>query len=228
MLTLGIDDAGRGPIIGPMILAGVLVDSQQERKFKSKNIRDSKDVVHVERVKLSKFIRSNSYSHFVAVAFPDEIDKALQEEGNSLNVLEAQKVARVINSINTQKYWKETIKVVVDCPSVNTTSWLGVLLSFVEHKDNLQVVCEHKADVNHVSVGAASILAKVMREDEVAKIKKKYGDIGSGYPADPYTKEFLQKRGQELKDEGIFRKTWSTWKRMFPEAAKGQSTLDGF
>ncbi|MBU0466616.1 MAG: ribonuclease HII [Nanoarchaeota archaeon] len=228
MLLLGIDDAGRGPIIGPMILSGVLIDKEQEKKLKRHNIRDSKTVLQSERVKLARFIKENSLSHKITKSFPAEIDETLSSEGTNLNTLEAQKAALIINSINIQKYQKEKIKVVVDCPSINTTAWCNTLLGFIKHKDNLEIHCEHKADANHVSVGAASILAKTTREEEVAKIKKQYGPIGSGYPADPDTKEFLKKHGKEFKDSGIFRKTWQTWKKMFPEAGKGQATLDSF
>ncbi len=88
------------------------------------------------------------------------------------------------------------------------------------------MICEHKADVNHLSVSAASILAKVTREEEVEKLKKQYGDFGSGYPADPKVKEFLKTKGQELKHAGIFRKTWSTWKELYPD--NEQATLGDF
>jgi ribonuclease HII len=226
-LILGIDDAGRGPLIGPMILAGVLVDKNQEAKLKRMNIRDSKIVAHPERIKLAKLIKENSYSHYIAKTFPEEIDNSLNS-GTNLNTLEAKKTAEIINSINIPKYQKENIKVVVDCPSVNTMAWRNTLLAMIKHKDNLQVICEHKADANHVPVGAASILAKVAREEEVAKIKSKYGDIGSGYPSDPDTKEFLKEHGKEFADVGIFRKTWATWKTMFPEVGDGQKTLGDF
>ncbi len=227
MLTLGIDDAGRGPIIGPMILAGVLVDKAQEAKLKKMKIRDSKTVLQPERVKLAKLIKENSYAHHVAKTFPTEIDSSLQG-GTNLNTLEAKKAAEIINSINSGKYQKEKIKVILDCPSINTNAWLGTLLKFIKQKDNLQFICEHKADAKYVSVSAASILAKVTREEEVAKLKSKYGEIGSGYPADPITKEFLKKHGKEFENEGIFRKTWATWKVLFPSAGKMQSTLDKF
>lgn len=227
MLILGIDDAGRGPLIGPMILAGVLIDKKQEAKLKTKQIKDSKDILHPRRVMLAKIILKNSYAHEIVKTFPEEIDNSLNT-GTNLNTLEAIKAAKIINAINSPKRQKEKIKVILDCPSINTTSWLNTLLSLIKHKENLKFVCEHKADVNHISVGAASILAKVTREEEVAKIKKKYGDVGSGYPADPITKVFLEKKGKEFKNEGIFRKTWSTWKKLFPEAEKGQATLDKF
>lgn len=221
MLTLGIDDAGRGPLIGPMILGGVLATGEQERKLKKENIRDSKDILQGERVRLSKMIKENVEAFKIVKTFPDEIDSS----GN-LNTLEAKKMAGVVNALNVGKFRKEKIKVVVDCPSTNVSAWRSKLLSFIEHDENLTVVCEHKADVNHVSVSAASILAKVVREEEVAKIQKKYGAIGSGYPADPTTKEFLKKHGKEFRDSGIFRKSWNTWKKMFPGV--GQATLEGF
>jgi len=186
-LILGIDDAGRGPIIGPMILAGVLIDKEQERKLKTKKVRDSKDILHPERITLAKIVKENSYSHFIVKAHPKEIDEAV-ELNHGLNTLEAIKAAEIINTINSKKYQKETIKVVLDCPSINTKRWQETLLKYIKFKQNLQIVCEHKADVNHVAVSAASILAKVTREEEVATIRKINGEIGSGYPADPITK----------------------------------------
>lgn len=227
MLIIGIDDAGRGPLIGPMILAGVLATKDQDAKFKRQKIRDSKIVLHPERIKLAKFIKENSVAYKVVKAFPNDIDNSINS-GINLNTLEAHMASQIINSINIQKYHKEKIKVIVDCPSVNTLAWKNTLISFISHKENLDFFVEHKADANHPSVSAASILAKVTREEEVAKLKKQYGDIGSGYPSDPQTKQFLKLKGKELKDSGIFRKTWSTWKAIFPAEVKGQSTLGDF
>ena len=227
-LTLGIDDAGRGPLIGPMILAGVLVNLEQDKLLKRHNVRDSKQVIHPERVKLSKLIKENSLNIKTEKLTPEEIDTGITT-GTNLNTLEAQKMAKIVNEINKGKYTKEKIKVIVDCPSVNIPAWTNVLMKYILVKSNLDVVCEHKADANHVSVSAASIVAKVQREEEVEKIKKEfltYGNVGSGYPADPITKEFLKKNGKALKDSGIFRKTWSTWKSVFPE--KSQKTLGDY
>lgn len=218
-MIIGIDDAGRGPLIGPMVLAGVLITKEQDALLKSRNIRDSKTVTQPERVKMAAFIKENSINHKIIPVFPEEIDESLNT-GTNLNTLEAIKTAMIINFLNTKK---DKIEVIVDCPSINTVAWQKTLEGFIDHKENLIIKCEHKADANHVSAAAGSILAKTTREEEVAKLKKEYGNIGSGYPADPYTKEFLKTRGKELADAGIFRKTWSTWKKLFPE--KEQSTL---
>ena len=225
MLTLGIDDAGRGPLIGPMILAGVLLNSEQEKFLKKHNVRDSKVVEHPMRVKLSKIIKEGSEGFFVVKATPEEIDSAIIS-GKNLNTLEAMKMAEVINEINDGKFRKLEIKVIVDCPSVNIRAWQGTLMHYLKNIENLDLHCEHKADVNHPAVSAASILAKVAREEAVAKLKKEFGDIGSGYPSDPNTIKFLKKYGKKYENSGIFRKSWSTWKSLFSEP--GQKTMNDF
>lgn len=224
-LLLGIDDAGRGPLIGPMILAGVLLTKEQEKHVKKEGAADSKLLVHKERMRIAKVIESNSLKYHIVQSSAQEIDSSILS-GTNLNTLEAQKAAHIINEINQGKFTKEKIKVIIDCPSVNIEAWTATLKKFINHKENLDISCEHKADFNHPSVSAASILAKCTREEEVSKLKaqfSKYGDMGSGYPSDPATKEFLKKFGKPLSDSGLFRKTWATWKTLFPEAK--QSTL---
>lgn len=222
MFLIGIDDAGRGPLIGPMILGGVLIKKEDERELKKLGAKDSKLLAHSERMRLAELIKKQVINHQVVKATPQEIDDAVLH-GSNLNTLEAQKMAQVINELNDGK---KQIKVIVDCPSINIPKWRDKLLSFIKKTSNLEVVCEHKADFNYPVVSAASILAKVVREEEVAKIKQEYGDIGSGYPADPFTKKFLQEHGARLKDSGIFRKSWATWQEMFPSVEKkGQQKL---
>jgi len=229
VLILGIDDAGRGPVIGPMILAGVLVNKDQEKIIKKSGATDSKLLHQDQRIALSKIIKQNSQAHKIIKVYPEEIDEALNSPNNNLNKLEAQKAAEIIKSLNTGKHSKERIQVIIDCPSINITAWKRTLLTFLSKTSNLTIKCEHKADFNHTTVAAASIIAKVAREEEVQEIKnqyEKYGNIGSGYPSDPLTKEFLKKHGEALTDSGIFRKTWSTWKKIFPD--KKQKTLGEF
>lgn len=222
MLIMGIDDSGRGPIIGPMILAAVLLDKSGEDTLKKNKVKDSKMLLHPSRIRLSKIIKETSLAYQVAKSSPEEIDTFIRK-GTNLNTIEAIKAAELINSLNNGK---EKIKVILDCPSNNRSSWKKTLMGFIDNIENLEIICEHKADVNHTSVSAASILAKVEREEEVAKLKVKYGNFGSGYASDPTTQEFLKSNGQKLKNSGIFRKSWETWKSLFPE--KDQSTLGQF
>jgi ribonuclease HII len=170
MFLIGIDDAGRGPVIGSMVLAGVLIKKEDEKELKKLGAKDSKLLTHPERIKLSKLIEKSAQGYHLVQASPKEIDEYVLS-GKNLNTLEAEKMAEVINALNNGK---KEIKVIVDCPSINVKKWREKLLSFIKNKSNLTVVCEHKADFNHPVVSAASILAKVSREEEVAKIKKKH------------------------------------------------------
>jgi len=210
MLELGIDDAGRGPVIGPMVLAGCLIDSKTAARFKKLGVRDSKQLTPKRREFLAQKIKEEAEAFEIVMADADEINSK-QDSGTNLNDLEAIKAAKIINKINKDS---QKIRVVVDCPSISIVKWKDVLKTKIKDLSNLDVVCEHKADRNYVSVSAASILAKSTREKEMDKLKKEYGDeIGSGYTSDSTTTKFLTKNVTKHKNSGIFRKNWSTWKR---------------
>lgn len=207
---LGIDDAGRGPVIGPMILAGCLVDEATEKEFKKLGIKDSKELTPKRREFLAKIIREKAETFEIAIIYPNEIDEKLAN-GTNLNHLEAIKMAEIINKIN--KGYKR-IKVIIDCPSVGISKWADFLKMKIDNLSNLEIVCEHKADKNHISVSAASVLAKSAREKEMDKLREKYGDeIGSGYTSDPTTIRFLELHADSHDDSNIFRKSWETWKK---------------
>jgi len=210
MLELGIDDAGRGPVIGPMVLAGCLIDEKTAVKFKKLGVKDSKQLTHKRREFLAEKIKEDAETFEIAIACPEEINGS-QNNGTNLNLIEALKTAEIINKIN--KGFKQ-IKVIIDCPSRGIEKWRDFLRTKVEDLSNLEIVCEHKADRNHVSVSAASILAKCIREKEMDALRTKYGkEIGSGYCSDPYTTKFLENHGNTHKQSGIFRKNWITWKK---------------
>ena len=144
----------------------------------------------------------------------DEIDNKVGDKLN-LNDREAIASAQIINKINKSQKSLREIKVIIDCPSVNIKSWQAYLEKFLIAKTNLKISCEHKADANHAVVGAASIIAKVLRDEEVEKIKDKYKiEFGSGYAADPQTRKFLQENYDKFKDKGIFRESWATIKNL--------------
>lgn len=210
-LILGIDDAGRGPLIGPMALAGCIITKKTESELKKLDVKDSKLLTPAKREFLASKIKEKALAYHVVLAHASEIDTSITS-GTNLNTLEAQKAAEIINKLT--KNTTKKIQVVIDCPSVNRESWKQDVLKNISDKTNLVVQCEHKADQNHVAVSAASVLAKSRREQEIAKLRKKIGkDFGSGYPNDPKTKEFLKKHSKEHKNDGIFRETWQTFKK---------------
>lgn len=212
MLLLGIDDAGRGPVIGPMILAGCLIDEEGEKKLKKLGVTDSKVITQKRREFLEEKIKEIAITYEVIIVLPKEIDTQ-NGEGIKLNEVEAIMCAGIINKINKGF---DKINVAVDCPSTNLSKWGDYLKTKIKNLKTLEISCEHKADKNHVSVSAASILAKCVREREMDKLKEIFGsEIGSGYCSDPLTCKFLEKYAKKHEDKGIFRKTWVTWQRAY-------------
>ena len=209
---LGIDDAGRGPVLGPMVLAGCLVTPELEKKFKNLGIKDSKQLTPKRREMLAEKVKEMAETFEIVLATPKEIDSNFNE-GSNLNKLEARKMAEIINRVN-KGYTK--IKVVIDCPSTGIAKWTDYLRTHIENLSNLEIVCEHKADQNHIAVSAASIIAKHIREFEMDKLREKYGrEIGSGYSSDPATIKYLEYHADKHGEDGLFRKTWETWKVAF-------------
>lgn len=222
MLKLGIDEAGRGPVIGPLVIAGCLITEEVEREFKKLGVKDSKKLTAKKRAELDKSIRELAETFEIIIIPPLQIESE-NAKGILLNELEAIAAAEIINRIN-KGFGEMTIA--IDCPNPNTENWRQLVLSRIKRKSNVHLVCEHKADVNHTSVSAASILAKCIRDKEVECLKEKFGDIGSGYCHDPATIRFIAENLKKYEYSGIFRKTWATWKDAMAKA--NQKTLGEF
>ena len=215
-LLLGIDDAGRGPVLGPMILSGILIKPKEEEIIKSWGAKDSKLLTPKIRKEIKEKIKEK-FKHHTEITEPKEIDKS-----SNLNYLEAIKTAKIINELT--KNLNEKVKVIVDCPSVNIKSWSNDVQKLIDKPKIVQLYCEHKADLNHPVVSAASIIAKEKREDEIYKLKLKLKtDFGSGYPADPKTKEFIAENFNNEKYKHIIRFSWKTVKKLVK--AKSQEKL---
>ena len=205
---LGIDEAGRGPVIGPMVMAGAMIDEKELELVE--RARDSKLLWQKQRVKLEKdFKEIPSFKYEVIVVEPEVIDAAILSGELNLNWLEAHKQADIINKLKPDV-------AIIDCPSINQEAYKEYLEKLIKVPLK-KLIVEHKADVNYKIAAAASIFAKVEREKQMDEIKEKYGETGSGYPADPNTKKFIKENWNKCPE--IFRKSWSTYKR-FSEAKK--------
>ncbi len=215
----GIDDAGRGPVIGPMVIAGIVIDEKDLPKLKELGVKDSKLLTPKQRELIYNKLIKEVKRYKVIKIPPEEVDKYVFSEKTNLNWLEADKMAEVINSLRPDQ-------VIVDCPSNNKRAFADYLENKLTVKTSLR--CEHKADRDFLIVGAASIIAKTIREREVDLLKKKFGmSLGSGYPADPDTKRFLKENWN--KHPEIFRHSWSSYTEYSEgKKFKKQKTLGEF
>lgn len=213
MLIAGIDEAGRGPVIGPIVMSIACIKKEHEHKLKELGVKDSKLLTLEKREFLFDKVKELCQTHTI-ITYPKEIDEHVMK--NQLNILEAKVTAKLIDKLNPA-----ADEAIADAPTKSTQKYQQLLQDMITA--DTKVIAENKADLNHVIVGAASIIAKVTRDNEIQKLKEECGvDFGSGYPADPKTKAFVQKYYNKY---DFFRKSWQTYKN----AAQGiQTSLSNF
>ncbi|MCR8433811.1 MAG: ribonuclease HII [Crenarchaeota archaeon] len=207
-LLAGIDEAGRGPVIGPMVIACVSVprDKGDEVNELLLNIgvKDSKLLSKKKREELFERLKQYLGSITVAYIAPEIIDEYASK--GRYNWLEAEVISRLLSLI-------PGIKIVyIDAPS-NSKDFEKKIRSFLRGESGIELIVEKQADKKYPIVSAASIVAKVLRDKAIEEIKKEIEiDFGSGYPSDPKTREALPKI-LKIRPEAV-RKSWKTLRKV--------------
>ncbi|MDH5783090.1 MAG: ribonuclease HII [Candidatus Bathyarchaeota archaeon] len=219
MKIAGVDDAGRGPVIGPLLIAGVLIEKENLHRLVDLGVKDSKLLSPHRRERLAKQIRKTALRcHFIALS-TSEIDKVVEtgRKLRRLNHLEAKTMAKVIAALKPDIAY-------VDASDVLAERYKQHILENLPFE--VQIVSEHKADAKYPIVSAASIIAKVERDKAIRELREKYGDFGSGYITDPKTIEFLESWIQKYGFYPEFvRKSWKPAKRLKTKAEAKQTRL---
>jgi ribonuclease HII len=219
MLIAGVDDAGRGCVIGPLTIAGVLMKEEDLPMLRELGVKDSKLLSPQRRETLAVEIKRIAQKYSVIKLSPKEIDTVVEtgKKLHRLNRLEAQTMAKVIETLKPDKAY-------VDASDVLEERFKQHILECLSFK--IEIVSEHKADRTYPIVSAASIIAKVERDKEIAELTKKYGDFGCGYPSDPKTISFLQQCIEKLGEYPDFvRKSWKPAKKAKSENESRQTKL---
>lgn len=180
MQICGVDDAGRGSMLGPLVISGISINKRKLRKLSSLGVKDSKKLSPKTREILYKKITELADSYYIVKVHPRSIDASVRKHG--LNELEAKYMAKVVSKLDPDTSY-------VDSCDVNPTRF-GKEISRLS--DNHKIKSYHHADSRFVVVSAASILAKVTRDRAIEKLHKNY-DLGSGYPSDSKTVKFVTK-----------------------------------
>jgi ribonuclease HII len=219
MLVAGVDDAGRGSVIGSLVIAGVLMKEEDLPKLTHLGVKDSKLLSSHRREVLATEIRQIARKYSVVKLSPREIDNVVQtgRKLHRLNRLEAQAMAKVIEMLKPDIAY-------VDASDVLEERFKQHIMECLPFK--VEIVSEHKADRNYPVVSAASIIAKVERDKEIAELTNKYGDLGCGYPTDPKTISFLQQCLEKTDEYPDFvRKSWKPAKKAKSEKGGLQKKL---
>lgn len=205
-MICGVDEAGRGPVLGPLVVAGVMVDS--DVPLRHLNVRDSKKLSPEKRELLAPEIEKVAQCEVVLVPAAD-ID--VMRAQMSLNAFEAQLFARIVETLHPETAYVDA----VDIDEIEFKRDIVRLLPF-----DVEIVSQHQADDLFPVVSAASIVAKVRRDAEMRRIEAELGQpLGSGYPSDPITIAFLEKWIRETGSPPPHtRLTWDTTRRLLAES----------
>jgi len=211
MILCGVDEAGKGAVLGPLVVAAVACERQQD--LAELGVKDSKALTPARRKVLSDEIRA-SFPVEVLVISPGEIDA----RGMTMNALMARSHAHVIAAL------RPTLAVVDACDVV--AARYGAMVS--SHLDiPCRVIARHHADRDHPAVSAASIVAKVERDRAIDALREEFGEIGSGYPSDFSTVRFLEQYFSiHQGPPPIARRSWETVRAL--AARHEQSSLLDF
>lgn len=208
MKILGIDEAGRGCVIGPMAISAVLIRNRRIKDFKKLGIKDSKKLTPQKRLKLADEIKRRVVDFKIVLHQPKEIDLV------SLNELDLRTIAALIDEFKPGK-------AIFDVPTHPNGTKNFVRSVQMRINKRVDLVGENKADEKYPVVSAASILAKVERDEIIEELKEKYGDFGSGYMSDKKTQQFLKACYQtEGEFPNIVRHKWSSVQKFLVEQQK--------
>ncbi|OGI16001.1 ribonuclease HII [Candidatus Micrarchaeota archaeon RBG_16_49_10] len=203
-----------------MVLCGLAVRESQQSQLKELGVKDSKMLTPKRREFLAKEIEKIAEHTIVFHVPPCKIDSD-RAKGINLNQIEAIRMADIINMVQPDK-------AIIDTPSYNSDKFESFLRSKLDSKD-VELVCENYADKNWPVVSAASIVAKVSRDDKIKKLEKKVGEpLGVGYPHDELTIKHLEKlaRDNNGKMPDYVRKSWDTTEQIIKKYK--QKGLKGF
>ncbi|MBD3159099.1 MAG: ribonuclease HII [Candidatus Lokiarchaeota archaeon] len=220
-LVAGVDEAGRGPMIGPMVVCGVAFDVADIQRLESLGVKDSKLLTATRREELYEHISELAENMVITPISAAQIDDA-RKRGISLNDIELDAFVSIINELQPSE-------VFVDAADVDADRFGRQIIERCTLTPNCSVVSEHRADITYPVVSAASVLAKVERDHRIEELHAIHGDFGSGYPSDSVSVGFIQAVVSETGDvPDIVRRTWSPVRKILLDAKTEQSQLDSF
>ncbi len=215
-MIAGIDEAGKGPVLGPMCVAGVLVDENKLDSIFHLGVKDSKKLTPKKRETLSVDIKKLADRFFILEVSSGQIDEL--RKVMTMNEIMVVCYVRVLEELRPESAIVDAADVIAKRFGENIKK---------KYSGDLNITSEHNADEKYPIVSAASILAKVRRDELVRNIEKTAGtEIGSGYPSDRKTITFLENWVREHGSLPDFaRSSWETSKNIIEKFRKNQRTI---
>ena len=208
MRVAGVDEAGRGCVIGPLVIAGALFEESEVKGLADAGVTDSKALSRKKREKLAAIIMDAALGVRYFELQPRCIDSVVfrSKPLRRLNYLETMAMAAVLRPLNPDSAFIDTC----DVDHNRVKEQIQGVIPY-----SIDITCEPRADSTYTVTGAASILAKVRRDQRISELHEIYGDFNSGYPSDPRTRAFLEEWFRENSDgKGFIRESWQTVKKL--------------
>ncbi|SFT46066.1 RNase HII [Methanosarcina thermophila] len=220
MMIAGIDEAGKGPVIGPMCVGGIKIEESRAHILKVLGVADSKKLTPKKREHLAAQIKKYADDFFILEVSPSQIDEL--RKIMSMNEIMVVCFSKVLEYLKPDVVFADAADVKAERFAYNLRRQYAK--TNPAHAEEIEIICEHQADMIYPVVSAASIIAKVRRDELIKELKQEWGDFGSGYPSDPKTKEFLLKWGKEHSGEfpSIVRQSWQTLVNIREELKKNE------
>lgn len=221
-VKIGVDEAGRGPVIGPLVVCALCVPEADEAVLRKLGARDSKELSPEQRQRISEVISSQAEARGWGIGMvrcePSRIDA--NSLSSDLNLLEVELFAEAIEAASKNSVGGA---IMVDACDVDEHRFASRLTSRLGSQwSRWVVVSEHGMDSRDVVVGGASVLAKVERDSSIMGIEEGLGiRIGSGYPSDPLTRQAVRELVSEDLPHECLRWSWSTVSDIWEEVHGG-------
>ena len=217
-VIIGVDEAGRGPAIGPLVISSICIPSEDLPHLESIGAKDSKSMNSKKRSEVESSILRESKKRDWRICRIPISAKSIDEERaiKSLNLIE---IERFVQAIVEVSEYDSTGWVHVDLLGSNPSSFSKMMRKKISGiRPGLQVKSGVGMDGTCASTGAASILAKVMRDSRISEISQEVGfNVGSGYPSDSKTVDAITILTSGSEPNTNLRWTWSTVSRIWSE-----------
>lgn len=214
MPVFGVDEAGKGPVLGSMFAAAVVAPSADRLPD---GVADSKSLTSERREEIDATIRE---IEGIAIGLAEVTPGRIDDPATDMNTLTVEAHAEALSAVV-----RNGMAGTLDASDVDADRFGRRVASRVDA--DLEVTAVHRAEEHDPLVAAASVVAKVARDAHVRELADEYGELGSGYPGDPHTREFLR---QYVADHGTLppcaRASWGTCDDVL--AAAEQAALEEF
>jgi ribonuclease HII len=212
-IEIGVDEAGRGPFIGDMVIAGVIGLSSTFESLVSIGLRDSKLLEPLKRLTILNNMLSLDIDIVATYVSPIHIDRS------NMNMLEYTVICSILKHLSYSHILRQHqgagVRIYID-EVKGYNDKIGECARGL-YRGNVEIFIESRADAKYPAVSAASIVAKILRDSNIKALQVIAGETGSGYPGDPVSRRWLANTYRDDSEPPVYiRRSWGIVRDLAP------------